>query len=121
LGRAFAALFAGRLVLPDEVLDTDQSLLQLGEMLERLTLSRLKHSKNIGLWPKAADLGVAASLQLSGVHRTCANVGARAAPNGPDMVLCGFQVDSSLRVGIEQEQLAVGDPVSGSGAAERLV
>src|SRR5215467_3347571 len=38
--------------------------------------------------------------------------------NGPDIVLGGF--DSALRVGIEQEKLAVGDPVSGSGATERL-
>ena len=30
-------------------------------------------------------------------------------------MLCGFYPRSSLRVGIEQEELAVGDPVSGSG------
>jgi hypothetical protein len=35
-------------------------------------------------------------------------------------VLCGFQAHSSLRVGIDQEQLAVGDPVSESRAAKRL-
>jgi hypothetical protein len=35
--------------------------------------------------------------------------------NEPDIVLCGFYPRSSLRVGIEQEELAVGDPVSGSG------
>jgi hypothetical protein len=40
--------------------------------------------------------------------------------NEPDIVLCDFFAHSSLRVGIKQEELAVGDPVSGSGAAERL-
>jgi hypothetical protein len=40
--------------------------------------------------------------------------------NEPDIVRCDFYARSSLRVGIEQEELAVGDPVSGSGAAERL-
>lgn len=39
--------------------------------------------------------------------------------DGPDILLRGFWACSSLRVGIEQEQLPVGDPVSGSGAAER--
>jgi DNA-binding protein H-NS len=33
-------------------------------------------------------------------------------------VLCGFETHSALRVGIEQEELAVGDLVSGSGATE---
>jgi hypothetical protein len=37
--------------------------------------------------------------------------------NGPDILLCDFYEHSSLRVGAEQEQLAFGDPVSGSGAA----
>jgi transposase len=37
-----------------------------------------------------------------------------------DIVLCDFFAHNSLRVGIKQEQLAVGNPVSGSGAAERL-
>src|SRR3979490_2188028 len=40
--------------------------------------------------------------------------------NGPDILLCDFYEHSSLRVGAEQEQLAFGDPVSGSGAAEPL-
>src|SRR5450631_584614 len=40
--------------------------------------------------------------------------------NEPDILLCDFYEYSSLRVGAEQEQLAFGDPVSGSGAAEPL-
>src|SRR5216684_8194186 len=40
--------------------------------------------------------------------------------NEPDILLCDFYEHSSLRVGAEQEQLAFGDPVSGSGAAEPL-
>src|SRR5882757_2904585 len=40
-------------------------------------------------------------------------------PNGPDN-LNAFCEHSALRVGAEQEQLAFGDPVSGSGAAEPL-
>src|SRR6267378_2419665 len=40
--------------------------------------------------------------------------------NGPDILLCDFYEHSSLRVGAEQEQLAFGDPVSGSGAVEPL-
>src|ERR1700750_2909428 len=39
--------------------------------------------------------------------------------NEPDIVLCDFFAHSSLRVGIKQEELAVGDPVSGSGADYR--
>ena len=38
--------------------------------------------------------------------------------NGADIHLYDFYEHSSLRVGAEQEQLAFGDPVSGSGAAE---
>jgi hypothetical protein len=36
------------------------------------------------------------------------------------MVLYTLWAHSSLRVGIEQEQLAIGDPVSGSRTAEPL-